>query len=156
MEVSSFDEIAEEFERRVRRAVWATVTTVDRQGRPRSRVMHPVWEGSTGWAATRPGSLKTRHLAVNPFVSVTYFDAAEAVYVDCKAEGVDDVEMKRHAWTVMKGEEPPYGYDPGTIWPEGPEHVSFGVLKLTPWRLELYVPPGPGSTGPLVWRPGER
>jgi hypothetical protein len=40
------------------RIVWATVSTVDRQGRPRSRILHPYWiwdsEELVGWIATGP------------------------------------------------------------------------------------------------------
>jgi hypothetical protein len=38
--------------------VWCSVATVDRAGRPRSRVLHPIWvwseEALTGWVATMP------------------------------------------------------------------------------------------------------
>ena len=74
MEVDSFADIAEPFNDRVNRLVWCTVTTIDRKGRPRSRILHPVWEGSTGWIATGRTSLKSKHIAENPYVSVTYFD----------------------------------------------------------------------------------
>ena len=40
------------------RIVWCTVATVDRRGRPRSRILHPYWErtedGLAGWITTRP------------------------------------------------------------------------------------------------------
>ena len=52
MEVATFAEIEEEFRKRVGKIVWCTVTTVNRQDRPRSRILHPLWEGSTGWIAT--------------------------------------------------------------------------------------------------------
>jgi hypothetical protein len=31
------------------------------------------------------------------------------------------------------------GYDPGHFWPGGPDDVSFGVLRLTPIRIELWM-----------------
>jgi hypothetical protein len=38
------------------RIVWCTVATVDRRGRPRSRILHPYWEraddGLVGWITT--------------------------------------------------------------------------------------------------------
>ena len=55
-EVTSFDEIAKGFDERVRRIVWCTVTTVDTQGRPFSRILHPIWEGCVGWIATGSSS----------------------------------------------------------------------------------------------------
>ena len=49
MNVASFADIKEEFNKRVSRIVWCTVATVDTKGRPRSRILHPIWERSTGW-----------------------------------------------------------------------------------------------------------
>jgi hypothetical protein len=48
-----FDAIEEEFASRTRRIVWCTVATVDEKGRPRTRILHPIWEGTAGWIATR-------------------------------------------------------------------------------------------------------
>src|SRR2546427_2809668 len=41
MDVASFDEIEQEFMERVRGIVWCSVATVDRRGRPRSRILTP-------------------------------------------------------------------------------------------------------------------
>ncbi len=91
MDIASFAEIEEEFVARVSRIVWCTVATVDRQGRPRSRILHPIWEGSTGWIATGRHSLKEKHLAANAYVSLSYWDQEhQQVYVDAKAEWIDD------------------------------------------------------------------
>ena len=48
MDVASFSEIESEFHKRVSRIVWCTITTVDAKGRPRSRILHPLWEGNDG------------------------------------------------------------------------------------------------------------
>src|SRR5262245_61355308 len=44
------------------RIVWASAATVDRHGRPRSRVLHPIWlwDGTelSGWIATVPTPIK--------------------------------------------------------------------------------------------------
>ena len=86
MDVHSFSEIEPEFEARTRRIVWCTAATVDRRGRPRTRVLHPIWENATGWVATGRHSLKERHLAGNPYVSLSYWDAQQKqVYADCEA-----------------------------------------------------------------------
>ena len=50
MEVSSFGEIETAFLERIQRMVWCNVATVDRRDRPRSRILHPLWEGNIGWA----------------------------------------------------------------------------------------------------------
>ncbi len=69
MKVSAFADIEKDFLARVRQIVWCNVATVDRRGRPRSRILHPIWEGRTGWILTGRHTLKTRHLAANPHVS---------------------------------------------------------------------------------------
>lgn len=150
---NSFAEIQEDFDKRVQRIVWCTLTTVDRKGRPRARMIHPIWEGSTGYIATGPQSLKAKHIAQNPYVSCSYWDQQhEQVYAECKASWVSDPAEKRRIWDLFKNTPMPYGYDPAMFWPGGPDSPEFGVLKLDPWRLEI------GSlmtmmTGPTVWKP---
>ena len=86
-----FSEIRDDFEARVRRIVWATVTTVDTKGRPRSRILHPYWEGTTAWVLTGRQTLKTKHLALNPHVAICYWDPKhEQVYAEGVAEWADD------------------------------------------------------------------
>jgi general stress protein 26 len=139
MEVASFAEIEPEFMKRVQRIVWCTVATVDSRGRPRTRILHPNWEGTTGWIMTGRSTLKAKHLAGNPYVSLTYWDQKqENVYVDAKAEWADDLAEKRRIWDIFKANPFPYGYDPAMIpgW-TAPDAPGFGVLKLTPWRIEL-------------------
>lgn len=154
MEVATFAEIEDEFNRRVRRVVWCTVATVDRQGRPRSRILHPIWEGSTGWIATGRQSFKAKHLEHNPYVSLTYWDPQhEQIYADCKAEWVDDVAEKRRLWEVYKNTPPPLGYDLAMFW-KSPEDPTLGMLKLTPWRIEVWaLNDMVKGTQPKVWRP---
>ena len=140
MDVASFGEIEDEFMARVRRIVWCTVATVDRQGRPRTRILHPIWEGSTGWSGTSPISLKAKHLEHNPYVSLSYWDQQhQQIYADCRAEWHNDLETKRRIWELYKSTPPPLGYDPAVIppWKDGPDTPAFGALKLTPWRIEL-------------------
>ena len=139
MEVAAFKDIEEEFMARVRRIVWCTVATVDRKGRPRTRILHPIWEGTTGWIATGRHTLKTKHLAKNPHVSLSYWDQQhQQIYADCVAEWIDDKAEKDRIWDLYKNTPPPLGYDPGIIWQGGKDDPTYGVLKLTPWRIELY------------------
>jgi hypothetical protein len=95
----------------------------------------------------------TDRLDYNPYVSLAYFDDKfEPVYVDCLAEWVDDPAEKRRIWELYKSTEPPLGYDPGTIW-ESPVDPDFGLLKLTPWRLELAsIADQVAGIPPKVWR----
>ena len=157
MDVANFEELQEPFNERVARIAWASVTTVDRRGRPRVRILHPIWEGSTGWIATGRRSFKAKHLAQNPYVSISYWDPQhEQIYVEARAEWDDDPATKQRIWDLYKNTPPPLGYDPAVIWPSV-EHESFGLLKLAPWRIEvssLGTMAGQGG-GPLVWHSGE-
>jgi hypothetical protein len=52
MRVSSFAEIEAEFIERAHRMVWCDMATVGPDGLPRTRIVHPVWEGDTAWMAS--------------------------------------------------------------------------------------------------------
>ena len=150
MEVNNFSVIAEEFDRRIKKIVWCNLTTIDRQGRPRSRMIHPIWEGNTGWIATGRQSFKAKHLADNPFVSLTYWDPDhEQVYAECHAEWADDAETKQRVWDLYGSTPPPLGYDLTMFWPE-PTAESYGVMKLIPWRVELSSLAD--MANPKIWR----
>ena len=64
-----------------------------------------------------------------------------ACLVDCKAEWVDDLDQKQRVWQLCLETPPPVGFDPAPIY-ERVDHPNFGVLKLTPWRIELASSPG--------------
>jgi general stress protein 26 len=161
MEVASFAEIEEEFLARIKKIVWCSVATVDREGRPRSRVLHPIWEGSTGYIATGRSSFKAKHLARNPHVSLMYWypdlehglAGAQLVYVDARTEWLDAAADRRRIWDLFKNTPPPLGYDPAMIpvWKDGPDSPEFGVLKLTPWRIELSGIAEMMGQEPRVW-----
>lgn len=139
--VSSFAEIEEEFLARIVRHPWCNVATVDGRGRPRSRILHPVWEGATGWIGTRPYSHKARHLARLPYVSVAYVaDVARPVYVDCAVRWIAEAAEKRRVWAVMTAAPPPMGYDPAPVFGSA-DSAEFGLLQLTPWRVEVATLP---------------
>jgi general stress protein 26 len=137
--VAGFGDIADEFERRWRRTVWATMTTASRSGRLQSRLVHPLWESATGWVLTGTDSLKARHLRTNPYTSLTYWDQVnEQVHAECRAEFETRPEEKRRVWDLFKGTPFPVGYDPALFFQEGPEAASVGVVRLVPWRIELW------------------
>ena len=148
MEASNFEEIQPEFIRRVSEAVYCSVATIDRKNRPRSRIMHPIWDGATGWVISWSRSHKSKHLRGNPYVSLAYIqDRDKPVYVDCKGEWIDDVREKERIWELHRITPPPLGFDPqphyGTI-----NHPHYGLLRFTPWRIEL----GNLNGEPLIWR----
>ena len=131
--------VAEQFITIAHRVVWCTLATVDRHNRPRSRIVHPVWElragALHGLVATRPTPLKRAHLAHAPHVSCTYWDPAHDVAVaECAAHWLDEAG-RAHAWDRIARAPAPAGYDPSAIWPAGPTSADFAVIALEPWRV---------------------
>jgi general stress protein 26 len=153
MRVTSFVEIETEFIARVHTMVWCSVATVDEQQRPRSRILHPIWEGATGWVATHRNSYKSRHLARNPYVSLAYItDIMKPVYADCRTEWVDDLGVKQRIWDLFRNTPPPLGFDPAHDF-ISVDHPDFGLLKLTPWRIDLVTFPAENfEKGTRVWQ----
>lgn len=133
-----FEAIAEEFAARTRRIVWCTVATVDEKGRPRTRILHPIWQGHSGWIATGRHSLKEKHLAGNSNVSLLYWDPMQQnVQIEATAGWEDDPRERRRIWELYKNTTPPLGYDIGDFFPGGPDGGAWGLLKITPSRIEL-------------------
>jgi general stress protein 26 len=84
--VDAFAEIEEEFLELVRAMVYCSAATIDLHQRPRSRVLHPIWEDTTGWVTTGPRTAKAAQLAANPFMSLAFIaDPPKPVYVECRA-----------------------------------------------------------------------
>lgn len=151
--VTSFSEIEKEFIERVHSIVWCNMATLDTRNRVRSRIVHPIWDGATGWASARPHSLKARHIAHSPYVSLAYIsDIARPVYVDCKAEWEDDPANKRLVWELFLSSAPPLGFDLSNIF-AGTDDPEYGVLKFTPWRIDLFDISN--SENRRVWIAGE-
>lgn len=117
------------------RVVWCSLSTVDSRGRPRSRIVHPVWtleDGvPVGRIVSRRGSPKAAHLAGTPFASCAYRGEDHAVAVaECRAawEPAPD-------WDVFRAPEPPVGFDPDAMFAGGTSSPDAGVVVLHPWRL---------------------
>lgn len=149
--MTPLDQIAPAFVGMAHSIVWATVTTVDADGRPRSRILHPIWEWNDpdllGWVATVPTPLKRAHLAVHPNVSVSYWTTNhDTCTADCLVEWYTDDETRTAVWQKFAGAPNPVGYDPFVIpmWKDGPTSDSFAVLRLAPYRLR--VMPGTAMT----------
>lgn len=138
MEVSSFSEIEEEFQERVKKIVWCTVTSIDRKNRPRSRILHPIWDGPSGYIATGRHSHKAKHFEHNPYVSLTYWDPDhKQIYAECRVSWEDSAEEKARVWELYKSTPEPLGYDLNMFWPGGATDANYGLMKLSPWRIEL-------------------
>jgi Pyridoxamine 5'-phosphate oxidase len=152
-------EIAPAFVEMAHRIVWCTAATVTPHGRPRSRILHPIWEWDgtdlTGWIATSPLSPKAADLAATPWLSLTYWSPEhDTATADCEAAWDDDREA---GWRRFTEGPPPVGYDPSIIpqW-TSPDAEAFGILRLKPHALR--VMPGTvmlrGEGGVLRWRRG--
>lgn len=142
--MTSLAEIAPGFVDMAHRIVWCTAATVDTRGRPRSRVLHPIWEWTgdelRGWIATGPTPVKRAHLDANPYVSLNYWDPTQDTCVaECRTEWAFDDETRTEVWDRFTDAPAPVGYDPAMIpgW-ESPTADGFAVLKLEPWRLRVF------------------
>lgn len=144
----SFEALEALFLERVQSVVWCSAATVSTHNRPRSRIWHPIWEGKTGWLLTWRDTLKVRHLEHNAAVSLAYVaDIVRPVYVECYAAWVDDSAQKQRIWDMFLAAPPPMGYNPSDIF-ERVDHPSLGLLRFTPWRIELFDHPGTSR----LWR----
>lgn len=150
--VSALDRTAPAFVDMAHSIVWASVATVDGDGRPRTRILHPIWEWDGtdlfGWIATVPTPLKRAHLAVHPDVSVSYWTTThDTCSAECLVEWYTDDDTCAAVWNKFATAPEPVGYDPYIIpmWKDGPSSDDFAVLRLTPYRLR--VMPGTVMTG---------
>ena len=125
------------------RVVWATVATVDRRSRPRSRILHPIWvrEGDalTGWVITRPTPLKVAHLAHAPHVSCTYWEPShDTAVAECDAAWEHDLAVRAAIWQRYLEAPAPLGFDFAQIFPDGPASPGAGFLRMQPWRIRTH------------------
>lgn len=141
MKVTDFQQMADAFIEQVHTIVWCNVATVDTKERPRSRVLHPIWEivegKPVGYIATGRHTLKTKHVEKRPFLSLAYIaNPIKPVYADCHVQWDDTPETKQRIWDWFGREPQPLGYDLsmffGTV-----DNPNYGVMVLTPWRIEL-------------------
>ena len=153
--MNTLNETAPVFVEMAHRIVWCSVATVDSHGRPRSRILHPIWEWDganlVGWIATRPTPVKRAHLKASPYVSLNYWTPTHDTCVaECRATWAFDDETRTAVWTRFVNAPEPVGYNP-TIVPgwDSPTAAAFAVLRLAPWRLRVF----PGSV--LMGKGGE-
>ncbi len=158
--MSELKEVAPAFVEMAHNIVWCSAATVDAMRRPRSRVLHPIWQwdGTTlvGWIATGPTPVKQAHLKASPYISLNYWTPTQDTCVaDCQVSWIFEDEMRTTIWNLFKSTPEPVGYDPAIIpaW-DSPTSDSFAVLKLAPWRLRVF--PGSVLLGQggdvLMWR----
>ncbi|MFI6867162.1 pyridoxamine 5'-phosphate oxidase family protein [Nocardia sp. NPDC050406] len=157
---ATFETIEADFFRFTTDIVWCTITTVDTDGRPRSRILHPIWEmvdgRPVGWIFTAPSPIKARHLAANPVVAFSYWSPAHnVVQGEASTSWVPDAATKKHVWELFTTTPPPLGYDLTTFGVTGPEDPNFTVLRLDPDRVQvLDAAKAAGNFTPTVVRLG--
>ena len=145
--MNDLQEVAPAFVDMAHRIVWCTAVTVDTEGRPRSRILHPIWQWDgtqlVGWIGTRPTPVKRAHLAANPFMSVNYWTPShDTCAAECRAAILFDDATRTMVWDLFASGPEPVGYDPAIVpgW-DSPLSEAFAVIRLDPWRLRVF----PGS-----------
>ncbi|MFI6047821.1 pyridoxamine 5'-phosphate oxidase family protein [Nocardia sp. NPDC051321] len=143
--MTELGDIAPRFVELAHGIVWSTVSTTDPAGRPRSRILHPIWQWDgqelIGWIITGKTPPKLAQLTHSPYVACNYWAPThDTCLAECAAEWVDDLETKTTVWELFRSTPLPLGYDPAGIgipgW-TGPESPSVSVLRLRPWRLRV-------------------
>jgi hypothetical protein len=158
--MNSLSEVAPAFVEMAHAIVWCSAATVDGKGRPRTRILHPMWqwdgEHLVGWIATSPTPVKRAHLSTSPYMSINYWSPSHDTCVaECRAEWILDDAGRTELWNLFLNTPPPVGYNPTLIpaW-TSPTCDAFAGLKLQPWRLRVF--PGTvlmGKGGQLLkWR----
>lgn len=132
-----------------RKVTWAYLATaVD--GQPKVRVVHPGIEGRKVWIATGRASAKAKQIERNPRVELFYQIGAEFVHLTVTGEArfVEDLAEKKRVWDGKI-----FDYELAQFWPEGPASKDFGLMLITPRRVELTsLPAMTQGQKPEVWR----
>jgi hypothetical protein len=152
--------VAPAFVEMAHRIVWSSAASVDARGRPRSRILHPIWEWDgiqlRGWVGTEATPIKRAHLEASPFLSLSYWaPSQDTCTAECRASWALDDATRERVWRLFAEAPAPVGYDPAIIpgW-DGPTSDVFAALRLDPWRLRVFpgtVLMGRGGTV-LAWR----
>lgn len=150
--MTALSDIAPAFIEMAHRIVWCSAATVDAQGRPRSRILHPYWEWDgtdlVGWIATGPSPVKAAHLDAHPHVSLNYWQPNhDTCSAECTTKWLLDEADRVRVWEMFKHAPAPVGYDPAMIpvWKGGPLIDAFVPLKLDAYRLRVF--PGTALLG---------
>ncbi len=137
-------DVAPAFVEMAHQIVWCSVATVDRNGRPRSRILHPIWQWDgaqlIGWIATRPTPTKRAHLQASPYASLNYWSPNHDTCVaECHAAWAFDDATRTMVWDLFVNGPEPVGYNPAIVpdW-DSPTAAAFAALRLIPWRLRVF------------------
>ena len=151
--------VEEEFITIAHRIVWCGVATVDRRGRPRTRILHPILGARrrrrcAAGSSTRKSPLKAAHLAHAPYVSCTYWDA-DARRRDRRLPRRlgGGPRRARAGLGALRRARPSRSATTSTrSGPTAPGADGAALLRLDPWRL--HVADAMTVTTPRVRRAG--
>ena len=142
--MSPLEQVAPAFVEMAHEIVWATAATVDSHGRPRSRILHPIWQWDghqlIGWISTTPTPIKRAHLAASPFMSLNYWSPNQDICTaECHASWVFDDETRTQVWQLFATTPEPVGYNPSIIsaWTH-PTAEAYAAIRLEPWHLRVF------------------
>lgn len=131
------------------KATWAYLATAS-GGQPKVRVVHPGFEVRKLWIATRRSSAKARQIERNPKVELFYQIGADFAHLTVTGEAcfIDDLAEKKRVWNGKV-----FDYELAQFWPDGPQSRDFGLLLITPRRIEMTsLPAISQGQKPEVWR----
>lgn len=135
------------------KATWAYLATA-LGDQPKVRVVHPAFEEERLWIATGRNSAKARHIERNPKVELFFQIGPELVHLTVTgiARFIDDQVEKTRVW-----QEKVFDYDLAQFWPSGPESSDFGLILVSPLRVELTTLADlTQGNKPEVWRPASK
>ena len=142
--MNKLTKVAPAFVEMAHRIVWCSAATVDPQGRPRSRILHPIWQWDgthlVGWVGTSTTPIKRTHLKASPYMSLNYWTPShDTCAAECRAEWAFDDGTRSMVWNLFLNTPEPVGYNPAIIpaW-DSPTSENFAVLRLSPWRLRVF------------------
>jgi general stress protein 26 len=131
------------------KATWAYLATANRD-QPKVRVVHPAFEGERVWVATGRNSPKARHIGRNAKVELFYqVTLPEMIHLTVTgvAKFVEDAGEKKRIWDGKV-----FDYDLAQFWPDGAASKDFGLMLITPSRIELTsLPDMSVGKKPEVW-----
>jgi hypothetical protein len=119
--------------------VWCTMATVAPDGEPRTRLVHPIWDWDrgVGWITSRGTPLRRRHLAHEPRTRLHYWSPAhDLAAIDCTAAWVPPSE-RATVWAACQAPDPPMGFDPSTMFGDGPDDPGFAPIEVVPHRIRV-------------------
>lgn len=157
---TTLDEIAPRFREMAHSIGMAVAATVGSGGRPRTRVVQPVWEWVdgelVGWVSTEADSPKIADLGRTPALALTYWRPdQDTCGADCDVEIVTDDAVRTATWDRFLHAPGAAQVDLSThpAW-VGPDDPAFGVLRLRPICLRVMdgslMTAGEGDL--LTWR----